>query len=134
MFKKEILALLILMAASVQLQAQEMSKEERKVQIFTYEEKANLQNWFNEEIQRMELTEEQAAQYNSIIVYYIAKIYRLDDKDKDYSKEQFKKELNKLLKKQDAELKEILSPEQFEIHQEIYGEFLRSAKKRWGIE
>ena len=134
MFKKEILALLILMAASVQLQAQEMSKEERKVQIFTYEEKANLQNWFNEEIQRMELTEEQAAQYNSIIVYYIAKISRLDDKDKDYSKEQFKKELNKLLKKQDAELKEILSPEQFEIHQEIYGEFLRSAKKRWGIE
>ena len=134
MFKKGILVLLILIAASVQLQAQEMSKEERKVQIFTYEEKANLQNWFNEEIQRMELTEEQAAQYNSIIVYYIAKISRLDDKDKDYSKEQFKKELNKLLKKQDAELKEILSPEQFEIHQEIYGEFLRSAKKRWGIE
>ena len=127
-------SLLLLLFAISPLQAQEISKEDRKVQIFTYEEKANLQNWFHEEIKRMGLTEEQAAQYNSILVYYVAKIARLDDKDKDYTKEEFKVELSKLLEKQDAELKEILSPQQFEIHKEIYGEFLRSASKRWGID
>ena len=124
----------ITLLVNIELNAQEMSKEERKVQIFTYEEKANLQNWFNEQVKRMELTEETAAQYNSIIVYYIAKISRLDDKDQEFTKEEFKAELNKYLAKQDTELQEVLSPEQFAIHKEIYGEFIRSASKRWGID
>jgi flagellar biosynthesis regulator FlbT len=101
------------------IKAQELSKEERKVQIFSSEEKDNLQ--------------QEMSQYSSIIVYYIAKISRLDDMDKEYSEERFKKELNSLLAKQDKELEDLLTPEQFEIHKEIYGEFLRSAYKRWGI-
>ena len=108
--------------------------EDNKVQIFTYEEKANLQNWFQKEIQQMKLSQEQEASYSSIITYYVAKIARLDDKDQDYSKEEFKAKLNEFLGKQDADLKEILSDEQFAIHKEIYGEFLRSAYKRWGID
>ena len=128
------LSLLLLLFTISPLQAQEMTKEERKVQIFTYEEKANLQNWYNEELKQMELSEEAAAQYSSIIVYYVAKIARLDDKDQEFTKEEFKVELNKLLAKQDTELQEILSPEQFAIHKEIYGEFIRSASKRWGID
>jgi len=115
------------------IKAQELSKEERKVEIFSSEEKDNLQLWFNDEVKRMDLNEEEMSQYSSILVYYVAKIARLDDKDKGYSEERFKKELNSLLTKQDAELKELLTPEQFEIHKEIYGEFLRSAYKRWGI-
>ncbi|WP_297706452.1 hypothetical protein [uncultured Eudoraea sp.] len=115
------------------IKAQELSKEERKVEIFSSEEKDNLQLWFQDEAKRMDLNEEEMSQYSSIIVYYVAKIARLDDKDKDYSPERFKKELNSLLAKQDEELKELLTPEQFEIHKEIYGEFLRSAYRRWGI-
>ena len=115
------------------IKAQELSKEERKVQIFSSEEKDNLQLWFHDEVKRMDLNEEEMSQYSSIIVYYIAKISRLDDMDKEYSEERFKKELNSLLAKQDKELEDLLTPEQFEIHKEIYGEFLRSAYKRWGI-
>jgi hypothetical protein len=115
------------------LNAQELSKEERKVEIFSSEEKDNLQLWFRDEVKRMNLNEEEMSQYSSIIVYYIAKIARLDDKDKDYSEEQFKKELNSLLAKQDIELADLLTKEQFAIHKEIYGEFLRSAYRRWGI-
>ncbi len=115
------------------LNAQELSKEERKVEIFSSEEKDNLQLWFRDEVKRMNLNEEEMSQYSSIIVYYIAKIARLDDKDKDYSEERFKKELNSLLAKQDIELEDLLTTEQFDIHKEIYGEFLRSAYRRWGI-
>lgn len=113
--------------------AQELSKEERKVEIFSSEEKDNLQLWFNDEVKRMDLNEEEMSQYSSIIVYYVAKIARLDDKDKGYSEERFKKELNSLLARQDKDLEDLLTPEQFEIHKEIYGEFLRSAYRRWGI-
>ena len=115
------------------IKAQELSKEERKVEIFSSEEKDNLQLWFRDEVKSMNLNEEEMSQYSSIIVYYVAKIARLDDKDKDYSEERFKKELNNLLAKQDKELEDLLTPEQFDIHKEIYGEFLRSAYKRWGI-
>ena len=114
--------------------AQDLSAEDRKVQIFTYEEKANLQTWYNEELQRMNFSEEEESQYNSILYYYIAKIARLDDKDKDFTEAEFKAKLNEYLAKQEADLKEILSPEQMDIHRDIYGEFLRSAYKRWGIE
>ena len=129
-----VFAAVVLVFLITDVQAQEMTKEERKVEIFTYEEKANLQNWFQQELQRMELTQEQEADYSSVIVYYVAKIARLDDKDQDYSEEEFKAKLNEYLGKQDADLKEILSEEQFAIHKEIYGEFLRSAYKRWGID
>ena len=115
------------------IKAQELSKEERKVEIFSSEEKDNLQLWFRDEVKSMNLKEEEMSQYSSIIVYYVAKIARLDDKDKDYSEERFKKELNNLLAKQDKELEDLLTPDQFDIHKEIYGEFLRSAYKRWGI-
>lgn len=115
------------------LNAQELSKEERKVEIFSSQEKDNLQLWFQDEVKRMNLSEEEMSQYSSIIVYYVAKIARLDDKDKDYSEARFKKELNSLLTRQDKELEDLLTAEQFEIHEEIYGEFLRSAYRRWGI-
>ncbi len=115
------------------LTAQDLSKEDRKVRIYSSEEIDNIQNWYHREVKKMDLTEEEMDQYSGILVYYVAKIARLDDKDKGYSEERFKKELNSLLAKQDEELKELLTPEQFEIHQEIYGEFLRSAYRRWGI-
>ena len=128
------LFLIVFIIGSGSAIAQQIKKDDNKVQIFTYEEKANLQNWYREEAKRMQLTEEEEADYSSILVYYVAKIARLDDKDQMFTKEEFKKELNKYLVKQEAELKEILSPEQFEIHQEIYAEFMRSAKRRWGID
>ena len=114
--------------------AQQSDEEDNKVQIFTYEEKANLQLWYNEELQRMGFTPEELSQYYSIVFYYVAKIARLDDKDQDFTEEEFKAKLNEYLAKQDHDLKEILTEEQFAMHKEIYGEFLRSAYKRWGIE
>ena len=124
----------ITLFAAIIVNAQGAVEEDNKVQIFTYEEKANLQLWYNEELQRMGFSPEELSQYYSIVFYHVAKIARLDDKDQDFTEEEFKAELNKQLAKQDADLMEILTEEQMEIHKEIYGEFLRSAYKRWGIE
>jgi hypothetical protein len=129
---KRIFIAMFLMAFAIPAAGQRV-KEEMKVKIFTHEERDNLQLWYNEELKRMGLSEEKESQYNSILFYYIAKITRLDDKDQDYTPEEFKTRLNAYLAKQDADLREILTDEQFAIHKEIYGEFLRSAYKRWGI-
>ena len=72
------------------LNAQEYSKAERKVQIFTPDEKDNLQMWFHKEIHKMDFTEEELDEYYAVIFYYVAKISRLDDLDKGYTQEDFK--------------------------------------------
>lgn len=131
--KLKYLLLLLVVFTFSSLQSQELTKEERKVQIFTPEEKDNLQMWFHKEIYKMEFTEEELDDYYSVIFYYISKISRLDDLDKKYTEEEFKKELNKLLAKQNMDLQELLTTERYELHTEIFAEFLRPAYKRWGI-
>lgn len=117
----------------VNVQSQIMTKKERAVVIFTPDEKDNLQMWFHEEVNKLKFTEEELDEYDGVIFYYIVRIARLDDLDKGYTKEEFKQELNKLLEKQNKELQEMLTEEQFKLHTEIYSVFLRAAYDRWGI-
>ena len=125
---------LVMFSLTIQSQEAKDEKKNNKVQIFTAEEKDNLQMWFHKEIKKMNLTELEQEEYIHILNYYIYKIGRLDDKDQFESMEYFKVRLNEYLAKQDAELIEILNQEQFQIHKEIYNRFLNSAYKRWGIE
>ncbi len=131
-----LILILFLIAGSISAtSAQEYTKKNRKVTIFTSEEKDNLQIWFNNEVDhRMGLNQEERDEYSSILTYYIVKIARLDDKDKDFTKEELKIEAEKLLAKQDAELKLALTAEQYAVHQELYGELMRAVYTRWGIE
>ena len=131
-----LILILFLVAGSISTtSAQEYTKKNRKVTIFTSEEKDNLQIWFNNEVDhRMGLNQEERDEYSSILTYYIVKIARLDDKDKDFTKEELKIEAEKLLAKQDAELKLALTAEQYAVHQELYGELMRAVYTRWGIE
>ncbi len=55
------------------------------------------------------------------------------DLDKEYTKEEFKQELNKLHEKQNKKLQEMLTEERFKIHTEIYNVFLNTTYDRWGI-
>ena len=127
------LILLMSLLAFTNINSQEFDKTTRKVEIFTHQERDYLQMWFHNEVNAMKFTEEELDEYYAVIFYYISKISRLDDLDKGYTQEEFKKELNKYLTFQDKELKGMLSKEQFELHNKIYGEFLKSAYKRWGI-
>jgi hypothetical protein len=115
------------------IQSQEYTKKSKRVSIYTSEEKDNLQRWFHEQLEEMDFTYEQREDYDLIVTHYIAKMARLDDKDKGYTPEEFVKELNSIIARQDADLLEILSEEQFEMHKKFYGKFLNSAYKRWGI-
>ncbi len=131
-YLKYALALAILLT-SFSVQSQDYDKKTRVVKIFTPEEKDNLQVWFHDEIKKMNFNEEEQDEYLSVVNYYIVKIARLDDKDQDLTENEFKKELNILINRQNAELIEILTNDQYEIHSDIYGRFLKAAFKRWGL-
>jgi len=127
------LMLLMFILAFSNINSQEFDKTSRKVQIYTPEEKDNLQMWLHNELTEMKFTEEELYDYYAVIFYYISKISRLDDLDKDYTQEEFKKELNRYLAVEDKEIREMLSEERYEIHARLHAVFLKSAYKRWGI-
>lgn len=113
-----------------ELTAKQKEYQENKVQIFTLEERNNIQNWIQKEFEQMNLTEETENQYTTILLSYMGKIQRLDDKDKGNSKEEILLKMDELIASQDKELEKILSPEEFEKHVKIYDRLLLSAKTR----
>ncbi len=133
-FRNYLSIIILLLAFSVNAQTKKKSEDNPRVEIFTPEEKDNLQRWFHEEVDKMALTEEQMDEYAHVITYYVYKISRLDDRDQYYTEAYFIRDLNVLLDNQNRDLQGFLTKEQLEKHNEIYGVFLNSAYKRWGIE
>jgi len=130
-----LLVLMVFIASCLSMTGQEMTQkqkayEENKVEIFTLEERDNIQMWVQEEVEKMGLSEEEISEYNNILLYYLGKIRRFDDKDKGNSKEQILQKLDQLIIKQNADVKEILSEEQYKMHLEFYDKMILMMKTR----
>jgi hypothetical protein len=139
MINKQIFAVLagICLLPLFNAKAQELTQkqqeyEENKVEIFSVKERDNVQLWSQEEVSKMGLSEEERSKYSNTILHYLSKMRRLDDKDMGYSKEEMIKEMDELVVKQNAELKEWLTEEQYKMHLEIYDEMILMIKNRIG--
>ena len=78
----------------------------------------------------MDLSEDREDDYSSILIFYFVKMGRLDDKDMGNSKEEILQKMDILLKRQDIEIKALLSEDEYDIHQKNYTEFIKTIKKR----
>ncbi len=116
--------------AAQTLTAKQQEYEKNKVQIFTVNERDNLLNWFTERAKSMNLSETKEDKYTGVLIFYFVKMSRLDDKDLGNSKEEIAQKMDILLKKQDVEIKAILSEDEYKIHQKNYNKFIKSIKKR----
>ena len=130
-----LLVIVVFLASCLSMKGQEMTQkqkeyEENKVEIFTLEERDNIQMWVQEEVEKMGLSEEEINEYNNILLYYLGKLRRFDDKDKGNSKEEVLKKMDQLIIKQNADIKEILSEEQYEMHLEFYDKMILMMKNR----
>ena len=130
-----LLVIVAFLASCLSMKGQEMTQkqkeyEENKVEIFTLEERDNIQMWVQEEVEKMGLSEEEINEYNNILLYYLGKLRRFDDKDKGNSKEEVLKKMDQLIIKQNADIKEILSEEQYEMHLEFYDKMILMMKNR----
>lgn len=131
---KTILVLISLITSvNVYSQTQkEIEREKNKVEIFTPTERDNLQIWFHKKVDRMNLSEDDREEYFSVLLYYISKMTRLDDKGKDLTKKEIIKKYNELLTKQNKEVKEILSEDNYKKHIQNWDmliEFVKNKKQ-----
>jgi hypothetical protein len=116
---------------SLSIQAQKSQKqinlEKNRVQIFNDEERANVQYHFYQKTQELNLSDAVEAEYYKIIVYHVYDMARLDDKDQDNTDEEIRTNMKVLVLKMDKEVKPILNPEQFKMHQQNFKDVLQSA-------
>jgi hypothetical protein len=104
---------------------------ERKVDTtFTVDEAAENFLLFYNNMKLMKMDDELENEYSNIVLNTAAKMRRLDDKDKDFSKEERKELFEEMLDKLSVELKKILSEEQYKLHEKNFNVILKRFYER----
>ena len=129
-FKLIIILLALLSTGVISAQEKGAENKERKVELFSSEERDNLQFWINDEIDKLGLSPKMRDEYVSVMLYYVVKISRLDDNDKGYEKSEILERFEILINKMHAEMKILLNADQYNQHLEIFKELTRSYKNR----
>ena len=128
LFYTLILLFLCFSISSQTLTEKQKEREKNKVEIYTPDEKDNIQRWFYEATNKLELSETVRSEYNRILSDIVFDIRRLNDKDKDYSKTEIDTKFDALVKKANKEVKDILTKEQYSMHLENFGKLVRDVK------
>lgn len=115
------------------LTAKQKEREKNKVEIYSAEERDNLQRYYHEEVKKMNLSEKEESNYYETLVSYTYDMARLNDKDKGFNSEEIKTKLDGLVTKMNSEMKSMLSTEQYIIHLETFNKVLTSIyhKQNW---
>ena len=132
--KKLIFSMLFILCitAYAQKSAKQLEREQNKIDtLYTYEEKGNLQLMFNKEVEKMRLSQTKSNEYFNIMANYGYDMSRLDDKDKGFTSEEIRVELNKIVNKLNTEVKDLLNKRQYIIHLESMNKLLYSIYSKW---
>lgn len=101
--------------------------------IFTSQDKDFLQLWHYEQVLQMQLDQEGRDNYLALLNYYTYKMSRLGLKKYGYTDEKRKEKFDKLVADLNADMKDLLSPEDYKIHKESFKkiENLVYEKRNW---
>lgn len=119
MRKIYVLLITALLAGSISGVAQvkhQKSKKSVKIDVFTPDEKDQIQFWFNEQRDSLKLNYKQKEEYTAVIVRNLNAVYHLTDSNKGYSVSEIKDKLNKIFDKIHAESKAIMDNGQYQEH------------------
>lgn len=134
--KSLLVGMLVLTVVSVNAQnltLKEQERENNEVSLFTDAEKNDIQNWFYQEVQDMALDKETLAEYESNLLVYTSRMMRLDDKDKDYTKDEVLIEFELLLTELNHKMKSILPKEQLKTHEFNFGVLANYVEVKMGV-
>jgi hypothetical protein len=135
MKKIRLLIALMCLVSSFSVNAQKLTpkqleREKNKVEIYTSEERDNLQMAFYKHVKEMNLSEENEEEYYAVFLYYLMKMNRLNDKDKGLSEAQVKEQFQENIDKMNSEIVSLLNDEQKVMHQEYIDKFVYSVNTR----
>ena len=112
--------------------AKEQRRQAAKVDtVYTVEERSNMGGWLNERVDEMNLTEDVREEYDAIVFSRIFEMSRLNDKDKNYTDEEIQVKFDEIVDNMNADVKNILTTEQYINHLENFAEIERSVYKKF---
>lgn len=92
------------------------TKKSTKIDVFTPEEKDNIQVWFLERTDELKLNSKQNEEYTKVLLSNLNALFHLTDTDKNYSISEIKDKMDNIFIKINKESKPIMSLKQYETH------------------
>ncbi len=99
--------------------------------VYTLEERSNMGVWLNQRVNEMSLTDEVREEYDAIVFSRIFEMSRLNDKDKHYTDQEIQDKFDEVVDNMNADVKKILTTEQYINHLENFAEIERSVYKKF---
>lgn len=111
----------------------EFEVNDTEEKIFTSKDKDYLQQWHYEQILKMDISEKERDNYFAVLNNYTYKMSKLGSPKFDYTDAERNQKFDALAEKLKVEMKENLSPENFQIHYESFGKIkeLVYEKRHW---
>jgi len=111
----------------------QIDREKNRVEIFSDQERANLQLHFYDKTQEMNLSEDVEEEYYRLLLHYVYDIQRLNDKDKGLTNAEIKVDLEKLVTKMNSKIQPVLEEADYQTHLNNFNDLLKSIyrKKGW---
>ena len=131
--KHLLLTICLLLVANIgaqNLTEKQKEREKNKVKIYRPDVYDNLQIAFREGVDAMKLSEDKLEQYDAIVLKYVSKMVRLNDKDQGNSPEEVKIKFSENIDQMNAEVKEMLSPKEYVMHLENIHKIVYSVNTR----
>ncbi|WP_053991095.1 hypothetical protein [Mangrovimonas sp. TPBH4] len=117
------------MTAQETLTPKEKERMANKVEVFTPDEKDNIQMWFYEQTNKMGLDEKTRNTYAAILSDHIYDVGRLNDKDKDYTYDEILERIDSLSKATHTKVQPLLTERQYQQHLANYNVVIEDLKK-----
>lgn len=135
MILKKLTITILFMCIGVSVSAQELSnkqklREKNKVENFSPKEKDSMQMWFHNETKKLGLSPDTLEKYNGILTDNVFKIRRLNDKDQKNTSAEVAKKFDALVEKTNAQVKPLLTEEQYKMHLKNFGALADAARKK----
>lgn len=113
----------------------ELRRQAAKVDtVYTVQERANIEQWFYDRVNEMNLSNQKREEYDTIVYSHIFEMSRLNDKDKNYSINEIHVKFDAIVDDMNKELKSILTTEQYINHLENFSQIVRSIYHKYGWE
>ena len=128
-----ILFLSLYVTSHGQKSQKQIDREKNRVEIFSDQERANLQLHFYDKTQEMNLSEDVEEEYYRLLLHYVYDIQRLNDKDKGLTNAEIKVDLEKLVTKMNSKIQPVLEEADYQTHLNNFNDLLKSIyrKKGW---
>ena len=117
--KKVIILFFLLLCVNINAQIKDkdsLPEKDKKEVLYSNKENEYIKNWFESEIESMELSEKVKEQYYNFVMKYTDSMSQFGENNKDLIKEEFKKGLDEIVETMNLKLEPILSESQHQIH------------------